>query len=448
MYERKNDDGASDTPELKTAIGGLNKAFEDFKKKNDERLKEIEKRGAADAVTEQAVKNLEAEIQKKQDEVSKAQDEQKKRIDLLETALKRPGGDNGKQAEAEAKMAQDFSRMRGREVSVDETKAYRNALSNYLRKNNSGGPVEEIKALSVGSDPDGGYAVTPDMGGQIVKLIRETSPMRQICNVVTIGTDRLKGKFDLADVTSGWVGETQSRAETTSPTLGEWEIPVRELYAEPRATQQILDDAMFNIEEWLAMKVADQMARKENTAFVSGDGILQPKGFLTESKSTSAPSASAFNALEYLATGTQASYGSTTNGGDKLTELVYKLKSPLRQGASFLMSRTTLAITRKLKDGQGNYLWQPDFSSQNTGLLLGFPVIEAADMPEITASTDTYSVAFGNFKEGYTIVDRAGIRVLRDSFTAKPYVKFYTTKRVGGAVTNFEAIKLLKFAAS
>lgn len=446
MYERKND--GAESPELKNAIGGLNKAFEEFKQKNDQRLKEIEKRGSADAVTEQAVKNIEAEIQKKQDEVGKAQDEQKKRIDTLEAALKRHGGDNGKQDELDQKMAKEFSLQRGRDVSVDEAKAYRAGFSAYLRKNNAGSSMEEVKALSVGSDPDGGYAVTPDLSGQIVSLIRETSPMRQIANVVTIGTDRLKGKYDLADVTSGWVGETQSRAETTSPTLGEWEIPVRELYAEPRATQQILDDGMFNIEQWLANKVADQMMRKENTAFVSGDGILQPKGFLTESKSTSAPSASSFNALEYLATGTQASYGSTTNGGDKLTELVYKLKTPLRQGAVFLMSRTTLAITRKLKDGQGNYLWQPDFSSNNTGLLLGFPVIEAADMPEITASTDTYSVAFGNFMEGYTIVDRAGIRVLRDSFTAKPYVKFYTTKRVGGGVTNFEAIKLLKFAAS
>jgi HK97 family phage major capsid protein len=447
-FEKKADDAHQNagTAELKNAVKELANAFDDFKKANDVRLKEVESKGAADPLTEKNVKALDERLSKAQEAHKAASDAAEKRMNELEKAIRRPGADDGKSAAELEKKAQALGREIGRpNLSVDEYKAYGAAFDNYVRRNNVGGSVDEIKALSVGSDPAGGYAVLPDTSGQMVKMIYETSPMRQIANVVTIGTDALEGNYDLADVTQGWVGETESRTETTTPTIGTWRIPVHEQYAEPRATQKLLDDAMFDVEGWLAEKVADRMARVENTAFVTGSGINKPKGFLSETQSLNAPTSSTWSVIQKLHTGTNGGYGSTTNGGDKLTELLYMLKGQYRARAKWLMTRTTLGLTRKLKDGQGNYLWQPDFSALNAGKLLGLDVMEAADMYE--AASNDVSVALGDFMAGYQIVDRQGIRVLRDAFTAKPYVKFYTTKRTGGAVVNFEAIKLLKFAS-
>ena len=326
---------------------------------------------------------------------------------------------------------------------VDAYRQYRHAFRSYIRKNNAGSGVDEIKALAAGSDPDGGFAVTPDMSGRISTLVRETSAMRQVANIVTIGTDALEGVNDLNEATSGWVGETEARGETTAPKIGEYRIPVHEQYAEPRATQKLLDDAMFNVEEWLAGKIAERLSRMENDAFVNGNGVRKPRGFLTYAAGT--PSASAFNVIEQLASGGAGAFAAS-DPGDALISLVYALKSAYREKAVFMMKRSTLAAVRKLKDGDDNYLWQPDFQLKQGGSLLGFDVIEAEDMPAISANS--LSIAFGDFNAGYQIVDRQGVRILRDNFTAKPYVKFYTTKRVGGDVVNFEAIKLMKFSAS
>jgi HK97 family phage major capsid protein len=320
---------------------------------------------------------------------------------------------------------------------------YKSAFRQYLRKNNAGSNVDEIKALSAGSDPDGGFAVTPDMSGRITRLIQETSPVRQVANVATIGTDALEGVNDLNEATSGWIGETEARSETGAPQIGEWRIPVHEQYAEPRATQKLLDDAMFDIEGYLTGKIADRLARMENAAFVNGNGVKKPRGFLTYPAGT--PTSSSFSVIEQLPSGKSADFADT-DPGDALINLVYALKAPYRERAVFMMKRATLAEVRKLKDGSGNYLWQPDFQMKTGGTLLGFNVTEAEDMPTIAANS--LSIAFGDFGSGYQIVDRQGIRILRDSFTAKPYVKFYTTKRVGGDVVNFEAIKLMKFAVS
>ena len=427
------------TNDIRTAVYDLGRAFEQFKDANDQRILEMERRGSADPLTEMKVNRLNAEISRASD----AADAAKKRVDLLETALSRAPsskGDDWKEAEAfmtERKHALDQG------FGVDAYRQYRQAFRSYIRKNNAGSGVDEIKALAAGSDPDGGFAVTPDMSGRISALVRETSPMRQVANVITIGTDALEGVNDLNEATSGWVGETEARGETTAPKIGEYRIPVHEQYAEPRATQKLLDDAMFNVEEWLAGKIAERLARMENDAFVNGNGVRKPRGFLTYAAGT--PSASAFNVIEQIASGGAGAFASS-DPGDALINLVYALKSAYREKAVFMMKRSTLAAVRKLKDGDDNYLWQPDFQLKQGGSLLGFDVIEAEDMPAISANS--LSIAFGDFNAGYQIVDRQGVRILRDNFTAKPYVKFYTTKRVGGDVVNFEAIKLMKFSAS
>lgn len=426
--------------DIRSAVYDLGRAFEAFKEANDQRLREIERRGAADPLTEVKVNRLNGEISRAID----AADAAKRRVEQIETALHRSpahtGGNEWK--EAEMFMLERKGRIDG-DLGIDGYRQYKSALRAYLRKNNAGSGVDEIKALSVGSDPDGGYTVTPDMSGRIASLVRETSPMRQVANVITIGTDALEGIHDLNEATSGWVGETEARSETAAPKIGEYRIPVHEQYAEPRATQKLLDDSLFNVEEWLAMKIAERLTRMENEAFVTGNGVKKPRGFLTYAAGT--PSASGFSVIERVLSGASGKFASS-NPGDALISLVYALKSAYREKAVFMMKRSTLAEVRKLKDENDNYIWQPDFQMKQGGTLLGFNVVEAEDMPEMAA--DSLSIAFGDFNAGYQIVDRQGIRILRDSFTAKPYVKFYTTKRVGGDVVNFEAIKLMKFAAS
>lgn len=418
----------------------LGRAFASFKDANDERISQIESKGSADSLTELKVNRLNEEVAR----IGSLAESAKKQAEMVETAVKRsPVGAVKSDDHEEAKIfSVERKGIRGGEVDVNSYRQYKGAFINYLRRNNAGSSLEEIKSLSVGSDADGGYAVTPDMSGRIASLVYETSPMRQVANVVTIGTDALEGFNDLTEATSGWVGEIDERGETSSPKIGEWRIPVHEQYAEPRATQKLLDDAMFDVEAYLAGKIAERLSRMENTAFVNGDGIKKPRGFLTYAAGT--PSASGFNVIEQIKSGAAGGFDSS-NPGDSLISLVYSLKSPYRENAVFMMNRDSLAEVRKLKDENGNYLWQPDFQQRQGGTLLGFNVVEAEDMPSI--SSGSLSIAFGDFNAGYQIVDRQGIRILRDSFTAKPYVKFYTTKRVGGDVINFEAIKLMAFSA-
>ncbi len=426
--------------DVQAAVYDLGRAFESFKDANDQRLREIERRGHADPLTDMKVNRLNGEITRAID----AADAAKKRIDQMEGVMSRtgrlPAGDEWKEAEL---FALERKGSGATDLGVDAYRNYKSAFRNYIRKNNAGSQIDEVKALSVGSDPDGGYTVTPDLSGRIAQLVRETSPMRQAANVVTIGTDALEGIHDLNEATSGWVSETEQRTETATPKIGEYRIPVHEQYAEPRATQKLLDDAVFNIEEWLAGKIAERMARMENEAFVNGNGVRKPRGFLTYAAGT--PTAGAFNTIEQIASGANGGFADE-DAGDALINLVFSLKSGYRENASFMMKRATLADVRKLKDASGNYLWQPDFQLKQGGTLLGFDVVEAEDMPDI--ANGSLAIAFGDFKAGYQIVDRQGIRVLRDSFTAKPYVKFYTTKRVGGDVVNFEAIKLMRFSAA
>ena len=425
--------------EVKNAVEDLGRAFEAFKDANDMRLNEMARRGAADPLTETKVRRLNDEVSRTQALADTAQ----KRLDQLETVIKRaPLSDSGMEKAAEAEMfALERKSSNGSGVNGEEYREYKQALRNYIRRNNAGAGVEEIKALSAGTDPDGGYWVTPDISGRITQLIQETSPMRQVANVVTIGTDTLEGVAHIGEAGAGWVGETDARPETDAPKIDQWSISVHELYAEPRATQRLLDDAMFNVDEWLAAKIAERLARLENAAFVNGDGIGKPRGFLTYDAGT--PSAANFDVIEQVAAGGDGAFGDV-DAGDALIDMVFGLKAAYRENAVFMMKRSTLAEVRKLRDAEGNYLWTPDFQMKQGGTLLGFDVVESEDMPAI--GSGSLSIAFGDFNAGYQIVDRQGVRILRDNLTAKPYVKFYTTKRVGGGVVNFDAIKLMKFA--
>lgn len=296
------------------------------------------------------------------------------------------------------------------------------------------------RALSVDSDPDGGYLVTPAMSARISEIVFETSPVRQVATVETIGTDALEGLFDGEEAGADWVGERGARPQTDTPKLGMWRIPTHELYAAPRATQKLLDDANVDIEAWLNRKVAERFARRENTAFVLGTGVNQPRGFMTYPAGTAARGQ--IEQLPSLAAGAIEP--------EAVWNMVYRIKPTYRQGATWAMNRATLGAIRTLRDdaggaGTGQFMWAPGFGTTPSSLA-GYPIAEFEDMASISAGN--LVAAFGSFRQAYTIVDRVGVRVLRDPYTAKPYVEFYTTKRVGGDVINFEAIKILKIAAS
>lgn len=430
----------------KELIASLMKDWEAFKKENDAAMAAKADVGHVSTELQAKVDKIDSALTEKHAAIMTRLDEQEaefNRLRIFEETEK------SSDLKALKESAHDFSLMLSSErkqkieVSTSEMKAYRSAFFLGIRGDFRSLGAEEQAALRVGVDPDGGYYVPADTSGRMVKLIYESSPMRQIAGVQNIGTDALEGMYDHNEVSQGWVGEEQPRSETTTPQIGVWRIPVREQYAEPRATQKILDDAAFNIEAWLQSKVADKMARTETTSFFLGTGALKPRGILTYDHG--APTASDYRKVERIPSGKDADFAATLPG-NFLINLVFKLKNAYRANARFLMTRLSVSEVRKLVDGSGNYLWQPEFSAKQGGLLLGYPILEAEDMPEI--ASDSLSIAFGDFKQFYQIVDRMGIRVLRDPLTLKGFVKFYSTKRVGGDVLDFDAVKLMRFATT
>jgi HK97 family phage major capsid protein len=240
----------------------------------------------------------------------------------------------------------------------------------------------------------------------------------------------------------GWVAETGTRAETATPSIDLLTFPMGELYAMAAATQTILDDALLDMDQWLAGEIAESFANAEGIAFITGDGVNKPRGMLNY---TIAADPAPWGQLGYIATGAAGAFA-TTNPIDRLIDLTYAPKTPYRANASFLMSRRTVGQVRKFKDTTGQYIWQPSLVAGQPPTLLGFPLYECEDLPDVAAGS--HSIAFGDFAKGYLIVDRADVRVLRDPYSVKPFVMFYVTKRVGGGVQDFDAIKLLRFAAS
>lgn len=329
--------------------------------------------------------------------------------------------------------------------------AERQTVSAALRSYLKGGvaafnEVMSASAMQVGSDPEGGYTVIPHFSDGITRTLFESSPMRQYARIVTISTDTFEELVDRDEPEAGWVGETQTRPTTDAPNLGKLAIPVHEIYAMPKVTQKLLDDSAIDIGNWLVTKVTEKFSRSEESCFYNGNGVLKPRGFLTYPTAAQDDATRPWGTIEHVITGTDGGFGATTNGADKLIDLQSRLKVGHLANAVWKMNRKTLAQVRKLKDGQGNFIWQRSLEAGKPDTLLGHPVVLAEDMPDI--GTGSLSVAFGNFRAGYTIVDRAGVRILRDALTQKPYTLFYTWKRVGGDVADFEAIKLLKFSAT
>lgn len=389
-------------------------AFEAFKQANDERLSQIENSLSADSVTTEKVARI-----------SSALDTQKKVLDNLVLKNVRPG----------------LSQMGVRTVADNERKA---AFEAYMR---SGDERElrslESKSMSYGSGPDGGFLVPEETEREIGKRLAELSPIRSIASVRKVSGAVLKKPFSIAGPAVGWVGETDPRTETAASTLAELQYPTMELYAMPAATASLLDDSAVDINQWIAGEIETAFAEQEGSAFVSGDGANKPRGFLDYGQVDE--STWSWGNIGYIATGVSGALPAS-DPSDILVDTVYALKSGYRQNANWVMNRKTQATIRKLKDVDGHYLWQPPAAPGQRAMLMGFPVVEAEDMPD--AGADTTPVAFGDFRRGYLVVDRTGVRVLRDPYSAKPYVLFYTTKRVGGGIQDFDAIKLLKFGVA
>lgn len=312
-------------------------------------------------------------------------------------------------------------------------------VDGYLRR----GAAHEIKSISGAVPSDGGYAVPRQIDAAIARALTEISPIRAIAQVVQTGSAGYRKLVTTGGTASGWVSETTARPGTATPDFHEIAPPTGELYANPAASQAMLDDVGFDLEAWLASEIAVEFARAEGAAFVNGSGINQPEGFLTAPATTGADGVRSFGSLQYIGSGDAAGLGGSPEL--RLIDLVHTLKAGHRQGASFVMNSATLAEVRKVKTADGAFLWQPGLVEGQPDRLLGYPVIEAEDMPDVAAGA--YPIAFGNFRHGYLIAERSATQILRDPFTNKPFVHFYATKRVGGQVLDGNAIKLLKIEA-
>lgn len=349
---------------------------------------------------------------------------------------------------AERKEREDLEARINRMGMIDKSSeksfnpAERKAIAAFVRK----GDDSELKAMSVGSDPDGGYVVLPAMAGSILNKLREVSPLGKFARRVTMGPgDSWEEPQEDGDTGAEWTGETSSRNPTTSSTLKMFKVPLEECTATVRVTQRLLDDTGFDLGGWIDERIADRFARLEGAAFVNGNGIKKPRGITSYDVAANGDSTRAATKLEYVASGASGDFAAS-EPEDKLVDLVYSLRAPYRANASWLMNRATAGIIRKMKDQYGRFLWADGLKAGEPAQLLGFPVYIDEEMPTIAANS--LSIAFGDFTRGYTVIERPGIKMLRDPFTAKPNVDFYATRRVGGGVADFDAIKLMKFAAS
>lgn len=412
----------SGTPEARAAMHEMMAAFEAFKGANDARLDEIERKRSADALLEEKVARIDQAVASAQ-----------ARLDRVVSEGRRPGIESDGRHPSVPAVGRATSPLHG-----EETKA---AFDGYLKTGASFGL--ELKAgLSTASN-SAGYVVPEQTERAIERRLMAGSPMREIATVRTVGAGVFRKPVSTAGVASGWVAETAARPETDPATLALLEFPSADLYANPAATQSLLDDALIDLDEWLAAEVEDAFAAQETQAFVTGDGVNKPKGFL--SYPIVADASAVWGEIGSVASGAAGAFA-PNSPTDRLIDLVYAPKAQYRPNGRFLMNRKTVSAVRKFKDADGNYIWQPAQRAGETASLLGYRVIEIETMPDIAANSA--AIAFGDFQRGYLIVDRAGVRVLRDPYSAKPYVLFYTTKRVGGGVQNFDAIKVMKFAAS
>ena len=382
--------------DVKSLAADMMAAFEAYKEANDARMAEIESKGVADTLLDEKLKKID------------------RRLDQLSLKAARPA-DGAPASEADGERSQAWSR--------------------YLRSGDESGLSRlDVKAFSAGTDDQGGYTAPPELDRLIEARLMQASPMRQIASVRQTSAGVYRKPVSLG-VGAAWAGEEDARTQSTTAGLSLLEFPAGELYSMPAATQTLLEDSYADIDEWLADEVEAAFSIQESAAFVSGDGDGKPKGFLDYTIVAEASHA-------WGQIGSVAGDFTAADAGDQIIDLIQTPKSQFRSNGRFTMNRRTVAAVRKLKDADGRYLWRPGMNGE-AQTIFGYPVTELEDMPDI--GTGNAAIAFGDFRRGYLIADRQGARVLRDPYSAKPYVLFYTTKRVGGGVQNFDAIKVMVF---
>jgi HK97 family phage major capsid protein len=429
----------SDLLEVKRLIEEQGTAWEEFKLTNDKLIK-----AKADSkATDQHEVQL-AAITKTLDDT----EARLKSVDDFMLKANRPGATGGENADLaiEAKAFSQITLKRGRgEVSVDQYSEYKAAYMSYLRKQ---GNIEmlsdtERKSLSAGSDIDGGYFLPNSAQNSIVEKVRNGSVLRQLASQMTISTNSIEGLTDRDDADSGWVGEVAARTATDTPTVGKDRIECAEMYAYPELTQTIIDDAAIDVEAWLTDKVATSFAELENTGFFTGNGVTQPRGLFSYTTNQTADATRSWGVFESVKTGASADFHATSPA-DYIIDLTTKLKTGYHANAKFLANRAVIAKIRKLKEATTNaYMWQPGMQAGVPPMLFGYPILADENVPALAA--DSLSLAFGDFKRAFMIVDRIGMRTLRDPYTNKPKVGLYVTKRVGAAARDFDAVKFQKF---
>ena len=440
--------------EIKTIGNNVKKQYDELKTSYEELKKAVDK-NSEDCLDHEKIIKLAEDVSARQEVLDKQALQTKKdideRLDSIEVALKRlPSAGSGdpvkmqKEAEEFFKTAlcvqskddkgATFDRIRQKEINIDKYRKYKEALEFYFRKDEKLISPEQFKALQVGIDPDGGYTVTPAMGAKIISKIYEMDPIRQLASVESITTNAIEWRVDWSEASSGWEEETVSGGESDTPTFSKKRIPVHIAYARPKVTQSLLDDSGINIEMWLAGKIADKIGRTEAAAFVTGNGIGKPRGFLTYDNGTN------YGQVEQVVSG-----NATKPTADGLIDLKYSMLEYYLERGTFLMRRTTMAEILKLKYGNGEYIWSPGLQADDNSTILNLPVKLSPTMPAVAANA--LSIALADWKEAFMIVDRMGITVQRDPYTEKPFIEFYTRKRVGGDVVNYEAIKIQKISA-
>ena len=395
-------DAGAGMPDVAATLAEMTATFAEFKKSKDEEIAAL-KQGGTEAKAQ--AEKLQAEIDKLQSGLDEM---------AVQLAANQMNGGKPADKAAQAQIEATVAFMRSGEVHADLKKA---------------------------TDSDGGYLVPTEWDRTITDKLREISPARAVFRVQATSKPRFSKLYNMHGAASGWVGEADERPKTDAPTFKSLDFDTGEIYANPAATQQLLDDAEIDLAQFLAGEVQAEFSLQENKAFISGDGAKgKPTGLLTYAEGGTNAAKHPLGAIKVVKSGAAAAITA-----DAILDLVYSLPAAYGQGASFIMNRNTLAVVRKMKDGQGNYLWQPSYQAGQPSTLCGYPVHEIAEMPDVAANA--LPIGFGDFKRGYLILDRTGVRILRDPYTNKPFVQFYTTKRVGGGVDNPECMRLLKVAA-
>jgi len=430
-----------DEPSFKSVADALDKiatAFDEYKKTNDARIEAV-KSGASTEAFDAKLAKIDAHID--------SLGEMKTKLEKMETKLARPGAGEAGRQEGESKEAVEYRHafldwMRAPNDHERQQKAA--AAAKQLEAKNRDGRETRATQTVTSTGSAGGFALPEIIERQIARLSVDISPIRQIATVRTVGSPDYKELFDVNGAGFEWLGETDTRNQTNTPDLAEVAPTFGMASAKPQASEESLDDLFFDVESWLVSSAAEAIAQGEGVAFISGNGTKKPTGFLAgPTPVTTADSSRAFGTLQYIASGQSAALPTSA---DVFYDLVYSLRARYRNNAQWVTSKLVLAALRKYKDTTNQYLWQRAVTAGQPATFMGFGITEAEDMPAVGAGA--FPLAFGDFKEGYLIADRVGMRITRDEITTPGFVKFYVRKRVGGKLRNTQAIKLLKIAAS